>query len=498
MSENNQNNSVNDKAGSGKGNITVVSLTLMITAAVTSLRGVPVMSQEELTMFVYLIIAAVLFLIPAALVSAELGTTYAAKGGGVYTWVKEAFNKRTGFLAVFMQWTQNIVWYPTTLAFGAAAVAYIIDKPELASNGKFIGFFAILIYWVSTFLSFKGTNFISRVSSKGFLFGTIVPLVTLIVMAGYWAFTGNPLAFDNLPTTETTIAFVHNGVGEPRLMPHLTGIGNIVFLSTIILLFAGIEALAVHAAELKNPSKDYPKAMLLASVMAFSILALGGLSVAVILPYNDITLQGGVLESFKLVFDHYNVGWITNVLAVLVVVGCASCILSWLSGPSTALLYTAKDGELPGFLTKLNKNGIQTNILFVQGGLVTLICSMYFILEDVSVAFFLLSSLTGALYLIMYMLMYLAGIRLRKTQPDMPRPFKVPGGQYGMSVFGGLGFVAVVFAFVLCFIPPSQLPINSPTVYTLFIVGGVLVFVLIPLIMSKVMNKKNLNNHSSN
>lgn len=491
MADNNQNNPSTSNSTSPKSRITVISLTLMITAAVTSLRGVPVMSQEELTMFVYLILAAVLFLVPAALVSAELGTTYAEKGGGVYTWVKEAFNKKTGFLAVFLQWTQNIVWYPTTLAFGAAAIAYIIDRPDLASDGKFIGFFAILIYWVSTFLSFKGTDFISKISSKGFLIGTIVPLVTLIVIAAYWAYAGNPLAFENIPTDQTTIAFVHNGVGEPRLMPHLTSLGNIVFLSTIILLFAGIEALAVHASELDNPKKDYPKAMMLASVMSFLILALGGLAVAVILPYGQITLQGGVLESFKIVFDHYHLSWVTNILAVLVVVGCASCIISWLSGPSTALLYTAKDGELPKFLTKLNKNGIQTNILFVQGALVTLLCSMYFILEDVSVAFFLLSSLTGALYLIMYMLMYLAGIKLRKSQPDIPRPFKVPGGQYGMSVFGGLGFVAVAFAFVLCFIPPSQLPIDSPTVYTVFIVAGVLVFVLIPLIMNKVMNKNN-------
>ena len=86
--------------------------------------------------------------------------------------------------------------------------------------------------------------------------------------------------------------------------------------------------------------------------------------------------------------------------------------------------------------------------------------------------------------------MYLSGIRLRETQPNLPRAFKVPGGKYGMSVFGGLGFVAVAFAFVLCFIPPSQLPIDSPTVYTIFIVAGVFVFVLIPIVMSKIMGKK--------
>ncbi|UYW01884.1 APC family permease [Flavobacterium agricola] len=478
----------NTQQGSAK--ITVVQLTLMMTAVVISFRGVPLMSQEELTMFVYIIFAAVFFLIPAAMVSAELGTAYAEQGGGVYTWVKEAFNKRVGFIAVFLQWSQNIVWYPTTLAFGAAAVAYVIDKPELATDGKFIGCFAILIYWLSTFVNLKGTAIISKASSSGFLYGTIVPLLVLIVIAIVWAVNGNPLAFNSIPTDQTEIVKVVNGITEPRYIPKLTSIGNVVFLSTIILLFSGIEALAVHASQLDNPKKQYPKAMLFASVLSFLILALGALSVSIILPYEKITLQAGVMETFNLVFEHYNVGWLTNVMAVLVVLGCSSCIISWLSGPSTALLWTARDGQLPKFLTVLNKNGIQQNILLVQGAIVTILCGLYFIIPDVSVAFFLLSALTGALYLIMYMLMYLSCIKLRREKPDMPRPFKIPGGLLGLRLFAGIGFLAVALAFILCFIPPTQLPINSPTVYVAFITGGTTLFLIIPFVITKIMDKK--------
>lgn len=490
MSKLEQKNSTPDNKNSAKGDkITVIQLTLMITAAVISLRGVPLMSQVELTMFVYIIFAAVLFLIPAALVSAELGTAFAEKGGGVYTWVKEAYNKRTGFVAVFMQWIQNVVWYPTTLAFGSAAIAYIFNKPELANDGMFIGVAAIVIYWVSTWISLQGTSKMSKISSNGFVYGTIVPLIVLVGAAIFWVAQGNPLAFDSIPANQTQISITNNGITEPLFFPHLTSIGNVVFLSTIVLLFAGIEALAVHASELENPKKQYPKAMMISSVMAFVILAVGALSVSVILPYNQISLQAGVMETFKLVFDHYNIPWMTNIMAILIVVGCISAVISWISGPSKGLLWTAKDGELPQFLTKLNKNGVQQNILLVQGVIVTLLCSMYFVITDVTVAFFLLSSLTAALYLVMYMLMYLAGIRLRKTQPDLPRAFKVPGGNFGMMFFGGLGFVAVAFAFVLCFIPPSQLPISDPKDYVLFIVAGVLVFILIPIIINKIMNK---------
>ena len=127
-------------------NITTTQLALMTAAAVISLRGLPMMAQEELTMFFYIFFATFLFLIPAALVGAELGSAFASKGGGVYTWVKEAFNKHLGFTAIFLQWIQNVVWYPTVLGFAAASIAYMIGVPGLAQNGLFVGLFSIAMY----------------------------------------------------------------------------------------------------------------------------------------------------------------------------------------------------------------------------------------------------------------------------------------------------------------------------------------------------------------
>ena len=107
-------------------------LALMTAAAVISLRGLPMMAQEELTMFFYIFFATFLFLIPAAWVGAELGSAFANKGGGVYTWVKEAINQRMGFAAIFLQCIQNVVWNPTVLGFAAASIAYMIGSPALA------------------------------------------------------------------------------------------------------------------------------------------------------------------------------------------------------------------------------------------------------------------------------------------------------------------------------------------------------------------------------
>ena len=112
-------------------------------------------------------------------------------------------------------------------------------------------------------------------------------------------------------------------------------------------------------------------------------------------------------------------------------------------------------------------------------------------MDDVSVAFFLLSALTIGLYLVMYMMMYASGIKLRYTQPDLKRSYKVPGGKMGMWLIAGVGFLAVAFSFIVAFFPPSQLPVGSPAFYTGLVIVGTVVFVGIPILISTVMARRN-------
>src|SRR5471030_22739 len=117
--------------------LSATSIGLMTAAAVvTSLRGLPLLAKEEMTMFVYLAFTVIFYLIPASLISAELGGAFADRRGGIYTWVGEAFGNRWGFLAIWLQWIQNVVWYPVALTFGAAAIAYTIGRPELATRSE--------------------------------------------------------------------------------------------------------------------------------------------------------------------------------------------------------------------------------------------------------------------------------------------------------------------------------------------------------------------------
>lgn len=457
--------------------MSVWTLALMTVAAVCSLRGLPMMAKEGTEMFFFLGFSVILFLLPASLVAAELGSAFSSQKGGVYTWVKSAFGSRWGFMAIWLQWIQNVVWYPSVLAFAAAALAYLIGKPELASSGTYTGGVIIVSYWLATLIALKGSNIASKVTTLGTVLGTILPGILIIGLGIAWFMGDNPNHMFDLKETAKSTA-VH-----ARFMPHLTDLSSLAFLGGIILLFAGVEVHAVHANELANPTKQFPQAIFLASIIILFIFVLGSASLAIMIPNADIDLNQGLMQAFQASLNHFNLHWLLAPLGLFIAFGAFAGVMSWITGPSSGLLATAQQGEIPPVLAKTNKNGIQINILIIQGIIVTILSSLYFIMDNVSVAFFLLSAMTITLYLVMYMLMYATGIKLRFTQPDLPRAYKVPGGNAGMILTGCFGLFGVIFAFVVSFVPPSQLPIGNPQLYVGLVAGGFIVFCGLPLLI---------------
>ena len=224
--------------------------------------------------------------------------------------------------------------------------------------------------------------------------------------------------------------------------------------------------------------------MLLASVISVAVFLLGSIAVAGLVPYNQLVLQTGVFNALQTVLvGQWHANWAVQVLALLICYGAISGALAWIAAPSRALLATARDGVLPPVLQKTNKAGIQRNILLLQAVIVTAVSSIYLFTADVSAAFFLISTVTISLYIVMYLLMYAAAIRLRYTQPDLPRSFKIPGGKAGMWVVAGIGSLAVAFSLLVSFFPPTQLPVGNPTAYVALVAGGLVVFVAAALLI---------------
>lgn len=444
----------------------VFTLAMINVSLICSLRGLPMMAEYGLSIIFFLIATVILFLIPTALISAELATTYPKKGG-IYVWVKEAFGEKWGFIAICLQWLQNLVFYPTALAATAGVIAYLFN-PALVQNPVYTLAVIIILYWAAIVINLRGMKLSGVVSSVGTVLGIMLPGVILLALAILWVFTGQPIAAP---------------MGIANIIPDLSNIQNIVLLTGMFLFFAGIEVSGVHAMEVKDPQKDYPKAIFISSLIVFAIFFFGSLSIAVILPAKEISLTAGIMQTFYMVLSRFDLLWMIPIIVLLSAPGMIVQVSSWIAGPSRGLLVTAQNGDLPPFFQKMNKNNMPINIMLFQGCVVSVISLVFLFMPSVNSSFWILTDLAALVYLLVYIIMFVAAIRLRMLHPDIKRPYQVPGGKWGIWFFGILGIFACLAAFVLGFIPPAQLPAGNILFYELFLGLGVLIMVAFPFIL---------------
>ncbi len=446
--------------------IGVFTLATLNLAIVCTLRGLPIMAEEGLALVFYFIVVAVAFLLPVSLVSAELATGWPPNGpGGVYVWVKEAFGPRWGFLAIWMQWIQNVVWFPTALSFIGATLAYIYD-PRLAENKIYMIAVIFAVFWGGTLINFRGMRASGRLSSICVLGGTILPGITIVALGVIWILSGEPLAIE---------------LSARDLIPDMSNIRNIVFLGGAFLIFSGMEVSASHSQEVRDPKRTFPRAILLAAVVSLGLLTLGALAIAVVVPQKELSLVSGVMETFGTFFHAHDLGWLIPVLGLLIAGGAIGEISAWIIGPAKGLMITAEEGYLPPLLQKVSERDVPTNILILQGVIVTIISLVFLLMPTVSSSYWILSAFSIVLYLLMYLFLFAAAIRLRYTQPDVERAYRIPGGNVGMWLVAGLGFLGVLFTFVVTFFPPAQIETGSPLFYVGFLIGGTVLMCLVAL-----------------
>jgi amino acid transporter len=350
-----------------------------------------------------------------------------------------------------------------SLAAGFLCLAYVF-KPALANNGLFTGLVILVVYWLSTFIAFRGLNAFANVGSKGFILGTIIPSAGLIVFALIYVLSGGK---SHLPP-----------VSQASFLPVWTSLASIVLIVSNFLAYAGMEMNAVHVNDMDNPGKNFPKAIGLSTIVILFIFIVPTLAISVGLPTSGINLTQGVLQAFDVFFAKLGMPWGTTVMALLIVVGILASVVTWIPGPSRGLLMVGKEGYLPLWLQKTNKQGMQVNIMFVQGIIVTILSIFFALSPSVQSMFWIFSAMAAQLYLIMYMVMFLAAMRLRKTRPDVPRGFRSPA----MSLVGWVGFLASLLAFLIGFVEPTGTKTNQ-VAYTLFLVIGIVLLGCGPFIL---------------
>ena len=416
----------------------VFALAMINVAAIVSPRNAPMMAEYGWTMFFYLGVAVLLFLIPIALASAELATGW-PEAGGVYAWVREAFGHRSGFLAVWCDWSENLAWFPTVLSFIAGSLAYAIN-PSLAGDSVYLVIVMLAVFWGATILNFLRVEQSTLVVSVGTILGAFLPILLMAGLAVAWFAKGN----------ESQIPF---SAGE--LVPAFSG-QQLIFLGGILLMFAGMEMAGFHARETRDPRRDYPRATLLSVVVIIVFAVASSLSLALVVPRHEISLLAGTMQAFKDMLDGVGIGFLVKPVAILLVLGGVAHLSPWILGPAKGLAAVARNGYLPPVLGRLSGNRIPVQGLLVQGVGGTVFCLLFLFLPNANATYGMLTAMTAQVIVVMYVLIFAALIKLRYSQPDTERAYRIPGGRIGVWVVGGAGILACAFAFVCGFFPPGD------------------------------------------
>ncbi len=446
------------------------ALAMINVAAVLSIRNFPSMAVYGWSCIGWYVIGAIFFLIPISLAGAELATGW-PEGGGVYAWVKQAFGEKGGFTALFCEWSNNLVWFPTVLSFIASTFAFALT-PSLASSGIFMFTVMMVAFWGTTAIAYFGEEVSTKFGNIGVIIGSIIPSLLIIVLGVWWLGSGAAIVLPpfSIGAMIPTISFA-----------------TLPFFATVILLFAGMEMAGFHALETKDPQTDFPKAMGISAIIIVVCTVLATLAIAIVIPADQLNLASGVMQAIQYFFTAAHIPWMVAPMALLITLGGVVSLAAWLIGPAKGLGVVAEEGNMPPIFDRTNKYGAPVAVLVIQALIGSAISLLYVFLPSVNQAYWILSAMTVELLCIVYVLIFAAVIKLRYSQPDTPRPFRIPGGMPGVWFVGGLGILGTTFAFIVGLMPPTYFQ-TSGIAYVGSVLLGTFLLAVPPLVFLHLKN----------
>jgi amino acid transporter len=444
--------------------ISWVALAFITVGSVGNLGSTPPLAVLGLASISLYIVPALLFLLPVALVAAELASGWP---GGVYNWVEQGISAPMGLLAVWCEFAQTIFFYPALLAYIADTLAYVID-PRLAGNGVYTAVIIIVLFWAGVLVTSRGSILVAALSSSGTVIGTLVPGVIIVGLGVAYLLQGHHSAAP---------------MSAHHLLPAWQGIASIVLVVNSFFTYAGVEVNAVHIDELRNPGRDYPRSIFLALGLCLAVFIFPTLAIAWVVPSHQISFTAGVMQAFNRLLTHFGVAFSVPVIAIALAAGALAGMLAWLDGPSEGLLKIGRQqGFLPPYFQRVNRQGIEVRILAAQGIVITAIALLYAFIPSVSHAYWIFAVMATQVYMITYVLMFIAAMRLRRSQPDHARGYRAPA----LGLLCLIGVMSAVAALVIGFVPPSQFGHSNGLIYAVLILAGILTIgILPPLLMDR-------------
>ena len=246
-----------------------------------------------------------------------------------------------------------------------------------------------------------------------------------------------------------------------------------MFKGAAIIFFAyiGFDALTTAAEEVKNPQRTLPIAIIGSLVISSILYIVVALVLNGILPYSAFKETAAPI-AFAL--QNIGINWASTVISVGAICGITSVLLVGLFGQTRVFFAIARDGLLPGIFAKIHGkyNTPVTGIVVI--GFIGAAIAAFVPITDVV-------QLVNIGTLAAFIIVSFAVIILRKTRPDIPRPFKTPLVPF-------IPAVAIIFCILLVF----ELPTITQLRFIIWLAIGLVIYYFYGRHKSN-LNKKDIN-----
>ncbi len=413
-----------------KSDLGLLALVMMAIISVDSLRNLPIAAQFGASLVTFYAVAGLGFFLPLAWVTTKLATHY-PKTGGSYIWIREAFGHNWGHFAICLQWLYNMIWYPTIFAFITATVAVLLGH-HLDQSKWFVFVLSLALFWFVSWIHSFGLRFSKWVNIGSAVIGTLLPMGIIICLAGYWILEGKPIA--------TPMNHWQNWI------PTFHDMKNIGFFSNVLFSLLGLEVIAVYAGSVVKPQTTYPKALAIAAVLILLTLLGSSLALCVIMPVEKIAVITGLVDVLQIFFAAFHLQNMTFLIGFCIIIGGLGIASSWMLGLAKSLHISLSSMAMtPQWMQKLNRNQVPTGILWLQGGVYTVLLCAFLFFPSLNRSYWILSAATAQFALLYYIILFCAAMKLLRAQSKTVLNIAFP---VLAMVMCGIGLVAG-------FIPPE-------------------------------------------
>ncbi|MFN3231309.1 MAG: APC family permease [Alphaproteobacteria bacterium] len=393
----------------------------------------------------------ILFFIPYGLITAELGTTYPEQGG-IYAWITRAYGRRWGGRTAWLWWINVALWMPSVYILFAGIFAQLF-WPDLGLWGQVL--ICLLLTWITVGVNIIALDVGKWVPNAGAIFKAVIMVV--IGVGGFY------YAFNHGVANEITLS---------TIMP--TWDVSLAFLPVVVYNFMGFELMSGASEEMKDPKRDVPRAIILSGVLIAAFYLLGTVGILIALPLDDIGLVEGLIDTLQKLFGDSGAGGAFVVaLGVMALYTFFANMVTWTMGANRSAAEASERGDLPSLFAKLHKTYKTPVSSAIVTGLVSsgVLILYAFMAADAEDLFWTLFAFSALIFLLPYPLMFMAFLKLRRMDPDIERPYRVPGGHGRAVLVTVLCMLFMVQAIVLFIFPPGEMDWG----YTGFILVGLAV-----------------------